>query len=268
WHEHHLLLKAAFPLDLRTTQARSEIQYGSIERATHRNTSWDQARFETCAHRWIDLSEADYGVSLLNDGRYGHDIHDTTVRLSLLRSATSPDPDADQGEHVFTYCLSPHLGDWRTGGAIPAAYALNRQPVVVSMAGAVKPTPSTRARGATVLAGIADPFGAFFTVTPASVVIEAIKRAEDGDGLIVRVYEAHGARCQAHLRTPMPISLVSECDLLERQLSPEQPDASPAYDLWQASPVASHDTPQCDADGRGWSCQVRPFEIRTFRVRI
>ncbi len=259
WHERHLLLKAAFPLDLRTTQARSEIQYGSIERATHRNTSWDQARFETCAHRWVDLSEAEYGVSLLNDGRYGHDIHDTTLRLSLLRSATYPDPEADQGEHVFTYSLYPHLGDWRAGGTIPAAYALNRPPIVISL--------DTVSLSSEMGSGVEAVGASFFTAEPTNVVIEAIKPAADGDGLIVRLYESHGARSQAHISAPYALSVVLECDLLERPLSVEQPDASPAYDLWQASPVASHDAPQLASDGRGWTCQMRPFEVRTFRVQ-
>ncbi len=261
WHEHHLLLKAAFPLDVRATTARSEIQYGSVERATHRNTSWDRARFETVAHRWVDLSEADYGVSLLNDGRYGHDIHDTTLRLTLLRSPTSPDPNADQGEHAFTYSLYPHLGDWRDGGVVQAAYALNRAPLVIEAPEGMGVAPEQ--------AGVE-----FFTATPTQAVIEAIKRpdgavAEETDEtsehtLIVRVYEAYGSRCQARVQAPawLRVADVVECDLLERPLTSTD---SPAYDLWQASPVASHDAPAWDADG--WSFQLRPFEARTFRVR-
>src|SRR5262249_42905009 len=112
WHEHNLLLKAAFPLDLRTRTATREIQYGALEMPTHQNTSWEQAHFEVLAHRWIDLSEAEYGVSLLNDGRYGHDVREATLRLTLLRSPRVPDPEADLGEHHFTYSLFPHLGDW------------------------------------------------------------------------------------------------------------------------------------------------------------
>jgi len=267
WHEHHLLLKAAFPLDVRATTARSEIQYGSVERATHRNTSWDRARFETAAHRWVDLSEPDYGVSLLNDGRYGYDIHDTTLRLTLLRSPTSPDPNADQGEHTFTYSLYPHLGDWRAGGVVQAAYTLNRTPVIVPAPDGADATPARVE---------------FFTSTPAQVVIEAIKRPDDerantdaadasanvsANGertLIVRVYEAHGTRCPARIQAPPWLSVadVVECDLLERPLTPE---SSAAYDLWRESPVASHDAPAWDASG--WGCQLRPFEVRTFRVR-
>ncbi len=101
----------------------------------HRNTSWDQARFEIPAHRWVDLSEGDYGVSLLNDGRYGYDVAEGWMGLTLLRSPTWPDPQADQGEHTLIYSLYPHLGDWRTGGTVAAGYALNRSLVVYALHG-------------------------------------------------------------------------------------------------------------------------------------
>ncbi len=112
WHERHILLKVAFPVDVLSPQATYEIQWGNVQRPTHRNTSWDWARFETCAQKWVDLSEGDYGVSLLNDCKYGHDIQDNVMRLSLLRSPTMPDPEADQGEHRFAYSLLPHAGGW------------------------------------------------------------------------------------------------------------------------------------------------------------
>ena len=113
WHEHHILLKAAFPVDVLSPTATFDVQWGNVERPTHRNTSWDWARFETCAHKWADLSEGDYGVALLNDCKYGYDVHDNVIRLTLLKSATSPDPLADEGEHRMTYSLLPHSGDWR-----------------------------------------------------------------------------------------------------------------------------------------------------------
>ena len=99
WQERHVLLKAAFPVDILSPVATYEIQWGNVERPTHRNTSWDWARFETCAQKWVDLSEGDYGVSLLNDCKYGHDIKDNVIRISLLRSPSDPDPEADRGEH-------------------------------------------------------------------------------------------------------------------------------------------------------------------------
>ncbi|HLZ25252.1 MAG TPA: alpha-mannosidase [Ktedonobacterales bacterium] len=251
WHEHHVLLKAAFPLDLRSRVATSEIQYGAIERPTHRNTSWDAARFETVAHRWIDFSEASYGVSLLNDGRYGHDVHDNVVRITLLRSPTDPDPEADQGMHEVTYSLYPHLGDWRTGGTVAAAYALNRQPYVAPVPQSVDTAESVQTERA-----------ALFSTGVDGVVIEAVKRHERDDGVIIRVYEAHGARRRADFHAARPIREVIECDLLERPL---RADRSAAYQLWAESAVASHDVPT--VEGAAWSCDMRPYEVRTFHVR-
>lgn len=251
WHEHHLLLKVAFPLDLRVTQARSEIQYGSISRPTHGNTSWDQARFETVAHRWVDLSEGDYGVALLNDGRYGHDIHKSVVRLTILRSPTQPDPEADQGAHEVTFSLLPHLGAWPAGDVVAHGYALNRPLRIIRPQGAVGATQSPSAPRPLVVAD------------SASVVIEAVKRSAEGDDLIVRVYESTGSRVETEVQCAHPIAGVVETDLLERELSE---GVSPAFDLWAASPVASHDAPRLSE--AGWRFQLRPFEIRTFRVTL
>src|SRR5215216_1665394 len=112
WIDRHTLLKVAFPVDVLAPQATYEIQWGNVQRPTHRNTSWDWARFETCAQKWVDLSEGDYGVSLLNDCKYGHDIYANIMRMTLLRSSTMPDPTADFGEHRFQYSFYPHTGSW------------------------------------------------------------------------------------------------------------------------------------------------------------
>ena len=130
WQERHVLLKAAFPVDILSPVATYEIQWGNVERPTHRNTSWDWARFETCAQKWVDLSEGDYGVSLLNDCKYGHDIKDNVIRISLLRSPSDPDPEADRGEHRFAYSLLPHAGSWGDL-TIAEAYCLN-DPLIVA----------------------------------------------------------------------------------------------------------------------------------------
>ncbi|HEU5345972.1 MAG TPA: glycoside hydrolase family 38 C-terminal domain-containing protein [Ktedonobacterales bacterium] len=257
WYEQHLLLKVAFPLDLRVTQARSEIQYGSISRPTHENTSWDQARFETVAHRWVDLSEGDYGVALLNDGRYGHDIRENVVRLTVLRSPTMPDPDADQGAHEVTFSLLPHLVTWPAGDVTAHGYTLNRPPRLIHLAAS---------QTASQMTGQPAPVSApqpLFAVDAPAVVIEAVKRAAEGDDLIVRLYESTGSRVAARIACGHPIASVVETDLLERPLVD---GVSPAFDLWQASPVASHDAPETDDDG--WRCQFRPFELRTFRVTL
>lgn len=258
WHEQHVLLKAGFGLNIRATHATCETQYGSIERPIDRNTSWERARFEVPAHRWIDLSEGNYGVSLLNDGRYGHDLSDRHLGLTLLRSPTFPDPQADQGAHDVTYSLYPHLGDWRSGGTVAAAYALNRPLVTLTAA-----QDSAGAGGDHEGPGMQLPTATMFTVNLDNVVIEAIKRSQDGQGIVVRLYEAFGNRKYATIHSALPIADVVECDLLERPLAPE---TSPAHALWVASSVASHDAPE--VDGQGWSCLFGPFELRTFLVRF
>src|SRR5690349_2572835 len=121
WHEHHRFLKVAFPVDIRSSRATYEIQHGHLERPTVWNTSWDLARFEVCAQRWADLSETGYGVALLNDAKYGYDIHGNVMRLSLLRAPGWPDPEADRGVHRFAYALLPHVGDLRDAGVVAEA---------------------------------------------------------------------------------------------------------------------------------------------------
>ena len=125
WHERHRFLKVAFPVSVRSTCATYEIQHGHLERPTVANTSWDEARFEVCGHRWADLSEPGYGVALLNDCKYGYDILGHTIRLSLLRAPGFPDPEADQGPHHFAYALFPHQGDLREAGVVAEAEHFN-----------------------------------------------------------------------------------------------------------------------------------------------
>jgi alpha-mannosidase len=199
WREQHKFLKAAFGVAVHSPRATYEIQFGHVERTTHANTSWDQARFEVCAHRWADLGEAGYGVALLNDCKYGYDIHGSVMRLSLLRAPTHPDPAADRGKHRFTYALMPHAGDFREAGVIAAAEDLNH-PLRVVRGGL-----GTGERRSVI------------EVDRAQVIVEAIKRAEDSDAVIVRLYESWGGRCRAVLRTSLPASRAYLCDLLERE---------------------------------------------------
>jgi alpha-mannosidase len=198
WQEEHKLLKVAFPVAVRSPRATYEIQFGHVERTTHTNTSWDQARFEVCAHRWADLGEAAYGVALLNDCKYGYDIRGSVMRLSLLRAPTHPDPTADRGGHRFTYALMPHPGDFREAGVIAAAEDLNA-PLVIARG----KLPSGQGRS-------------LVEVDKSQVVVETIKRAEDSDAAIVRLYEASGGRSKVRLRTTLPASRAFLCDLLER----------------------------------------------------
>ena len=203
WHEDHKFLKVAFPVTVRADHATFEIQYGHTRRPTHYNTSWDLARFEVCAQKWVDLSEGDYGVALLNDCKYGHDILGNVMRLSLLRAPTAPDSTADRGLHRFTYSLLPHCGDFRAGQVLQQAYALN----VPLHARSIEPRSGTLASSQT-----------FFQVDREGVVIEAIKRAEREDALIVRFYEAYGTRGAVKLVTTLPLRKAFTADLMERTL--------------------------------------------------
>lgn len=201
WREQHILLKAEFPLNIRATDATYEIQFGTVQRPTHENTPWDQARHEVPAQQWADLSEAGYGVALLNDCKYGYSARDNVLKLSLLRSPMYPDPLADQGAHTFTYALLPHAGDWRNG-VIEQARRLN-YPLFVQPVGAGGSLPAEFS---------------LVTCDAPSAQIDTIKRAEDSADLIVRVYEAHGGRTSAALRFAAPIASAEEVNLLEEPL--------------------------------------------------
>ncbi len=205
WQETDTMLKVAFPVAINSARATYEIQYGHVERPTHTNTSWDQARFEVCAQKWVDLSEGNYGVALLNDCKYGHDIQGHTLRLTLLRSPQAPDPNADKGIHRFTYSLLPHNGDFREGEVVENAYALNAPPVASALP-ANRPGPMPLERS-------------FFEVDNAAVFIEAIKRAEKETAIIVRLYEVHNTRGSVTLTTTLPIKSAWYCDLMEKSLA-------------------------------------------------
>lgn len=208
WTEKHIFLKSAFPVDVLAPTATYEIQWGNVERPTHRNTSWDWARFETCAQKWVDLSEGDYGVSLLNDCKYGHDIQNNVIRISLLRSPTDPDPTADQGEHRFTYSLLPHAGRWNEQ-TIAAAYALNDP--LLAWRGAKGPVHKVKAT--------AQSARSFVVADRANIVIETIKRAEDGDGIIVRLYDSQRRRAAVTLTCSFPVKAAYRTNLLEEKKS-------------------------------------------------
>jgi alpha-mannosidase len=206
WRERHIFLKAAFPVDILSPTATYEIQWGNVERPTHRNTSWDWARFETCAQKWVDLSEGDYGVSLLNNGKYGHDIHNNVMRISLLRSPTIPDPQADQGQHTFIYSLLPHAGRWNAA-TIASAYALN-DPLLVHAIDAA--TDAQR--------NVASPAhsASLIVAEQPNIVIETLKRAEDGNGIIVRLYESQRRRGQITLTAGFRLKAAWHTNLLEQ----------------------------------------------------
>lgn len=234
WHERQKLLKLAFPLDVHADRAASEIQFGHIQRPTHANTSWDAARFETCAHRWVHVGEPGFGVTVANDSTYGHDItrragasggNYTLVRQSLLRAPVFPDPTADQGRHVLR--TSVRIGEDILGAA-EEGYRLNLPLRTVDGAGTSAPL--------------------VVSDSPA-IVIETVKLAEDRSGdLIVRAYEARGARASGRITVDAGVSRIIETDLLERETA--EPRALAAV------------------DGAAADLRLRPFQIVTLRVAL
>jgi alpha-mannosidase len=223
WREQHQLLKAAFPVDIRTTEATYDVQFGNVKRPTHWNTSWDYARFENVGHQWVDLSERGYGVSLLNDCKYGYDVKENVLRISLIKSATYPDPQADQGEHQFTYSLLPHQGDWLSGDTVREAWDLN-----CPMVGA---------------AGLPEgEAGSFISLSADHVWIDAVKAAEDGTGIILRLHEFAGRRGQVAVHTACELASWQETDLMER----------PEGEM-QTGLIQFH---------------IKPYEIKTFLLRL
>jgi len=209
WRERHALLKVAFPVDILAPQATYEIQWGNVTRPTHRNTSWDWARFETCAHKWVDLSEGGYGVSLLNDCKYGHNIHNNVMRITLLRSPTKPDLLADFGEHQFKYSLYPHAGSW-SEDTQREAYLLNDPIIVYKAEGGRMKIENTRQ---------AIPNPSFVSTDSPNVIIETIKSAEDGNGIIVRLYESQRKRKQVRVGFGFGVESVWVSNLLEESES-------------------------------------------------
>lgn len=200
YHERHQLLKAAFPVDIRTTYGTFDVQYGNVRRPNHWNTSWDQAKFETVAHRFADLSEHGYGVSLLNDCKYGHDVKDNVLRITLIKAATHPDHSQDQGSHVFTYSLLPHEGDFVEGKTVQSASALN--------------IPLQAVKGSLAL-----PFESFISFDQDCVELDAVKKTEDGQYIAVRFHDFTGGTSRLKVNTGFAWKKYCISDLRERPLT-------------------------------------------------
>lgn len=225
WREQEQLLKVAFPVDVRAREATYDIQFGNLKRPTHWNTSWDFARFEVVGHQWADLSENGYGVSLLNDCKYGYDIRDNVLRLSLINSPVFPDLQADQGEHHFTYSLLPHAGDCFSGRASQEAWSLN-QPLMVA-----------------VDRRLAFSTGELFHIDSDQVQVDAVKKAEEEDAIILRLHEYCGGRSRVRISSSLRVLSWTECDLMERASGPETVGAPLVF-------------------------KIAPYEIKTIRVRL
>jgi alpha-mannosidase len=233
WHESHVLLKAAFPLSVTSDFATYEIPYGEIERPTTRNNSWEKAQFEVPAMRWADLSGtgADgkvHGMSLLNQDKYGYDAVGNVLRLSLLRSPKWPDPDADMGEHHFHYALYPHAGTWKDALTVRHGWEYDYPLTAVVT---------------TAHAGSLPAEHSFASVTPDNVVLTAVKKAEDANGLIFRVYEWAGKSATVQFHVPPGATGATVTNLMET------PEGAP---LTIAGDVVS--------------VPIHPYEILTVRV--
>ena len=201
WHETHVLLKAAFPLAASSANATFEIPYGTIDRPTTRNNSVEKAKFEVPALRWADLGDGTHGFSLINESKYGYDAKDNVLRLSLLRSPTWPDPDADRGFHNFSYSLYPHAGDWKSALTVRRGYEFNYP---------------LRAFQVSPHDGNLPPQHSFLTIDDDDVVLTAIKKTEGDDALLLRLYDWAGKTSNARIRLPEGATRASLTNLMEK----------------------------------------------------
>ena len=201
WHETHVLLKAAFPLAATSPKATYEIPYGSIERTTERNNSWEKAKFEVPALRWADLGDASQGVSILNDSKYGYDAAGNVLRLTLLRSPVWPDPDADRGRQLFRYAIYPHAGGWKLAETVRRGYELNDRMTGEQVFAHTGALPATHSFG---------------SVENANVTLTAVKKAEEGNALVFRMYEWAGKASEVKLHVPAGATYAVESNLMEK----------------------------------------------------
>jgi alpha-mannosidase len=228
WHESHVLLKAAFPLAASGPFATYEIPYGTIDRPTTRNNSWEKAQFEVPAMRWADLGDGKHGLSVLNTSKYGYDAVGNVLRISLLRSAKWPDPEADMGHHHFHYAIYPHAGTWKDAMTVRHGYEYNYPLTAVVT---------------TAHAGTLPAEHSFASVSPDNVVLTAVKKAEDENGLIFRVYEWAGKAATVEFHVPPGATGATLTNLMEKS---------------EGDPLP--------VSGDVVKAPIKPYEILTIRV--
>ncbi|UCE06228.1 MAG: alpha-mannosidase [bacterium] len=231
WNESNKMLRASFPVDVHATESVSEIQFGHIRRPNHQNTSWESAKFEICAHKWIDISQTDYGVALLNDSKYGHKVVENVLDINLLRSPQHPDPKADQAVHEFTYSLFPHRGNHLSGKFIQAGYELNIPLEALAIQKKKKP-------------GNLPQNFSFISVDVENVIFESVKKAEDNDDIILRLYEAYGMSNRAKITLGIPVRFVYLTNMLEENIS------------------------ELVLNSNSLLVDFKPFEIKTVRLKV
>ena len=201
WHETHELLKAAFPLAASGPMATYEIPYGTIDRPTTRNNTWEQAKFEVPALRWADLGDGQHGFSLINESKYGYDARDNVLRLSLLRSPVWPDPEADRGRHHFSFALYPHSGDWKQALTVRHGYEFNYPLDAMQVSSHTGAMPARHS---------------FVSVMPENIVLTAMKKAEDSDSLIFHLYEWAGKAGSIEIALPPGATGATATNLMEQ----------------------------------------------------
>ena len=204
WHERKQLMKIAFPFNIHTDKAVFDIQFGNVERTISSNTSWDRAKFEVCGHKWVDMSEYGYGVSLLNDCKYGFCVDNGVLKLTALKCGTYPNEEADQGLHQFTYSIYPHSGDFRDGETVRAAYSLNQ--------------PLETAEIKNNCGGTLPSEFSFIRCDSKNIVIDTLKQCEDSEDYIIRLYDSFNCRSEVSIDFGLPIKSAEICDLMENSI--------------------------------------------------
>ena len=226
WHEREKVLKAEFPVDIRNRNASCEIAHGAAEYPTHYNTCYDQAKFEFCAHKWADLSEGGYGASIINDCKYGYNVHDNMMKITLLRGPICPDPMGDLGMHHFRYSFYPHAGTWRDADTVRLGFEEN-----------------VRLEGEFIGGTGGNDVGhTYAKLDGESVILDAVKPAQDGRGYIVRMYESETRHCTVKASFALEYSKVIECNLMEC------------------------DEQEIDCENGEFTFKMKPHEVKTFRL--
>ena len=227
WEEDNKMLRTAFPVDIHATESTSDIQFGYVRRPNHNNTKWESRQFEIAAHKWIDLSQPNYGVALMNDCKYGHNVKSNVIDINLLRSPNWPDPTADRAQHVFTYSIFPHKGDHIQGKVIQNAYELN---VPVDM------------RAVASHEGTISSQWSFASIDCENVIVSAVKKAENGKGTIIRMYESYGQKNGAEIIFGLDIKQAFLINLIEEDIK------------------------ELAVNSNAITIVFKPFEIQTIRI--
>lgn len=227
WKERKVLLKAMFPINVHTHEAVYDVQFGNVKHSTHKNTSWDRAKFEVCAHKWADVSENGYGVAVMNDCKYGYGCNLNKLSLTLIKCAVSPNTEADRDLHEFTYSIFPHCGDFREAKVSEQAYILNQ--------------PLTACRISKHDGKLPDNFS-FVSSKSNNIIIETVKQCENDDSIIVRFYEYHNSHSKVTLNFGIDFNKAFICDMLENNLD------------------------EIEKNNRSITLNVKPYEIVTVKI--